>query len=71
MELGCRQGNTSKWKENEREPEETAVKQDGAECTASLRSINQQGFYSAQVTLFVKGFLGGARDNMVKDYKPR
>ena len=45
---------------DEREPEERAVKQDWAECTASLRSINQQGFYSTQVTLFVKGFLEGA-----------
>lgn len=60
MELGCKQGNISKWKENEREPEERAVKQDWAECTASLRSINQQGFYSTRVTLFVEGFLGGA-----------
>lgn len=28
-------------------------------CTASLRSINHQGFYSTQFTLFVKGFLRG------------
>lgn len=34
-----------------RESEQRAVKQDWAECTARLRSINQHGFYSTQVTL--------------------
>lgn len=42
-----------------REPELEAVKQDGPEGTAGLRSINQQGFYLTQVTLFVKGYLKG------------
>lgn len=40
-----------------KEPEQRAVKQDWAECTTKLRSINQQGFYSTRVTLFVKGLL--------------
>ena len=58
MEFSQKWEKTSKW-HRQTGQEGARAESYGAERTAGLRSIHQRGFYSARVTLFVKGFLRG------------